>query len=345
MGEVPNLAQLFACPPPIWTPQIEPPYSLQCFTYHSMHCIIVLATLFVTSCYWSAVPANTISSEVFDRLNITLTNSTDPLWSPSNGARELKWDQPIQLLSRCWCDFTRTPFFDNLDVQAWEKDSVLVHPVPAPLEPSASPSGSGGGVSHGRMGAGSVPGSELDNGSKNSPLGLTRRLLGYVVPKRFFRQSQSTANLSTSAPGSTSASTSSSVSATNTTKRGGGFMYWLLQKGDDKSDKPPAPPSPRQPARISNTNLATATPMPPPPEGTPPTLPPKSVLRPLFIPTLLLRPITHWRFRWPSRTTGKVQGPKLPWFRRRYDLRRHGIGIVLDFGWGRGENGERIGPA
>ena len=99
-----------------------------------MHCVIVLATLFVTSSYWSAVLAKTISPEVFDQLKITLTNSTESLDPPLNSVRELKWDQPIQLLSRCWCDFTRTPFFDNFDVRAWERDSILAHPVPAPPE-------------------------------------------------------------------------------------------------------------------------------------------------------------------------------------------------------------------
>ena len=305
-----------------------------------MHCIIVLATLFVTSCYWSAVPANTISPEVFDRLNITLTNSTDPLWSPHNEVRELKWDQPIQLLSRCWCDFTRTPFFDTLDVRVWEKDSVLAHPMPAPPETSPPP---GGAVS---TGAGPIPLSRLDNSSKNGPPGLTRRLLGYVVPKRFFRQSPSTVSVSTSSSAPTPVSTSSSASASNTAKGGGGFMRrWLRKGGSGNASDEPAPPSPRQPARMSNNNLATATPVPPPPGVTPPMPLPKSRFRPLFFPSILLRPFTHWRFRWPSKTTGKVQGPNLPWFRRRYDLSRHGIGIVLDFGWGRGENGESIGPA
>ena len=306
-----------------------------------MHCIIVLATLFMTSCYWSAVPANTISPEVFDRLNITLTDSADPLWSPSNGVRELNLHQPIQLLSRCWCDFTRTPFFDNLDVQAWEKDSVVAHPVPALPETSPPPSEAVSNC------ADSPPVVRLDNGGENPPLGLTRRLLGYVDPKRFFQQSPSTPRASTSSCAPQSASTSSPASAANTIKGGRGFMRRWLQKGRDgnTSDKLPAPPSPRQPPRISSPTLATATPAPPPPGVAPPTPPPKSLFRPLFLPSILLRPITHWRFRWPSKTTGKAQGPKLPWFRRRYDLRRHGIGIVLDLGWGRGENGEPIGPA
>lgn len=306
-----------------------------------MHCIIVLATLFMTSCYWSAVPANTISSAVFDRLNITLTDSADPLWSPSNGVRELNLHQPIQLLSRCWCDFTRTPFFDNLDVQAWERDSVIAHPMPALPETSAPPSEAASNCTD------SAPVVRLDNGGENPPLGLTRRLLGYVDPKRFFQQSASTARASTSSCAPQSASMSSSASAANTLKGGRGFMRRWFQKGrgGNTSDKPPAPPSPRQPPRISKPTLATATPAPPPPGVAPPTPPPKSLFRPLFLPSILLRPITHWRFRWPSKTTGKAQGPKLPWFRRRYDLRRHGIGIVLDLGWGRGENGEPIGPA
>jgi len=306
-----------------------------------MHCIIVLATLFVTSCYWSAVPANTISSEVFDQLNITLTNSTDPQWVPFNAQRELKWDQPVQLLSRCWCDFTRTPFFDNLDMWEWEKDSVLAHPIPAPLEPSPLSSQSEG-VSNGDTDVGSVPVSKLDKGSKGIALGLTRRLLGYVVPKRFLGRTPSTSRPSTSITSSTSAATTRP--AVNTAKGGGGFMQWWRQKGGT-ANKLTAAPSPRQPVHMSNPNFPTVTPEPPPLEVAPPAPPPKSIFRPLFFPSILLRPITHWRFRWPSKATGKVQGPKLPWFRRRYDLSRHGIGVILDFGWGSGGNGEPIGPA
>jgi len=309
-----------------------------------MHCIIVLATLFVTSCYWSTVPANTISPGVLDQLNITLTNSTEPLEPPLNGVRELKWDQPIQLLSRCWCDFTRTPFFDTFDVQAWDRDSVLVHPMPALPESLPLPSEPGAGVLDGNLDASSVPDSEL--GSNNVPLSLPRRLLGYVVPRRLFRQSPSASGLSNSTSTAIPASTTSSASAVTTTKARGLFHRWL--RGG--SNKPPAAPSPRQPPRaqthISNSNPATVT-------TTSVSLPaevaltPKPVLRPLFIPSILLRPFTHWRFRWPSssKTKGKVQDAKLPWLRRRYDLRRYGIGIILDFGWGRGENGGGIGPA
>ena len=310
-----------------------------------MHCIIVLATLFVTSCYWSAVPANTISSEVFDRLNITLTNSTDPQWGPFNAPRELKWDQPIQLLSRCWCDFTRNPFFDNLDVSAWERDSVLAHPISSPLEPSPPPQS--GGVSNGDIGADSVPVSGLDKYSQSAAPGLARRLLGYVVPKRFFGQSPSTSSGSTSTSASTFAPTTRPASAANSAKGGGGFMQWWRQKGVGTPDKPAAAPSPRQPAHVSNINRPTVPSVSSPPEvaSLPLPPPPKSIFRPLFFPSILLRPITHWRFQRPSKATGKVQGPKLPWFRRRYDLSRHGIGIVLDFGWGWGEKGEAIGPA
>jgi hypothetical protein len=312
-----------------------------------MHCIIVLATLFVTSCYWSAVPANTISPEVLNRLNITLTNSTDPQWVPFNAARELKWDQPVQLLSRCWCDFTRTPFFHNLDVRTWEKDSVFAHPMPTPLERSP-PLSEPGGVSNRDTDVGFVPVSELDTDNKNAAPGLTRRLLGYVVPKRFLGQSPPTPSPSSSITASTSAATSRSASSVNNSTGGGGFMQRWRQKGGGTSDKPAAAPSPCHPAHISNTNPATVTPVAPPPsppEVTPPTPSLKSIFRPLFFPSILLRPITHWRFRWPSKATGKVQGPKLPWLRRRYDLRRHGVGIVLDFGWGYGESGEPIGPA
>ena len=305
-----------------------------------MHCIIVLATLFVTSCYWSAVPANTISSDILDQLNITLTNSTEPQLVPFNAPRVLKWDEPVQLLSRCWCDFTRSPFFDNLDVRVWEKDSVLAHPIPSTLGPSPT-LGQSGGASNVDI---DVPISEPDKCSKSAAPGLTRRLLGYVVPKRFLGQSPSTSSASTPTTASTPAATTNPASAVNTASSGGRFMQWWRQKGGETSDKPAAATSPPQPAHVSNTDRATATPVPTPLEVALPAPPPKSIFRPLLFPSILLRPITHWRFRWPSKAIGKLQGPKLPWFRRRYNFSRHGMGIILDFGWGWGKNGEPIGP-
>jgi hypothetical protein len=81
-----------------------------------------------------------------------------------------------------------------------------------------------------------------------------------------------------------------------------------------------------------NTNPATATATSKrfPPGITLPAPPPKFIFRPLFVPGILLRPITHWLFRSPSKAIGKVQGPKLPRLRR-YDLSRYGIGIVVGF--------------
>ena len=153
----------------------------------------------MTSCYRSAVPANIVSPEVFNELNTTVSNSTDPLWSLSMGRGNENGTSRFGFSLGAGVTLLALRSSTIWTLGHWERTVFL----PAPLEPSAPPSGSGGGVSHGRTGAGSVPVSKVDNGSKNAPLSLTRGLLGYAVPKRVFRQSQSTANISTSAPAST----------------------------------------------------------------------------------------------------------------------------------------------
>jgi hypothetical protein len=184
-------------------------------------------------------------------------------------------------------------------------------------------------VAIGDLDAGSVLAPELDGGNKNVPPSLTRKLLGYIVPKRFLRQPPPSASHSTA---STSTSTSSSASSANTAKGGEGFIRRWLRKSGDTPDKQPAPPSPRQPARIPNTkhqsrncNLdALST------RDYATRAPTQVNLPPSVYP---LRPITHWLFRSPSKAIGKVQGPKLPLLRR-YDLESASC-------WTLGGDGER----
>src|SRR5258708_40258384 len=88
-------------------------------------------------------------------------------------------------------------------------------------------------VSSGDMDAGPGPVSYLGTSSKNAPPNLARRLLAYVVPKRFSQQqSPSTSSLPAPTPTSTSASTSSSTPATNSTEGGGGLMHPWFWSGD-----------------------------------------------------------------------------------------------------------------
>ncbi|CCA69392.1 hypothetical protein PIIN_03292 [Serendipita indica DSM 11827] len=75
------------------------------------YCILILVASFLSSCYWSAIPPSSFSPESLSALNAT----------------ELKaiWDMnSIELLSRCWCDFQRTPFFGHFNETKWEIDSL-----------------------------------------------------------------------------------------------------------------------------------------------------------------------------------------------------------------------------
>ncbi|KIM34048.1 hypothetical protein M408DRAFT_13712 [Serendipita vermifera MAFF 305830] len=75
------------------------------------YCIAILIGLFLTTCSWSSV-----TPSAFEQASLSALNATelDVTWQMSS----------IALLSRCWCDFQRTPFFGYYNTTQWEEDSI-----------------------------------------------------------------------------------------------------------------------------------------------------------------------------------------------------------------------------
>lgn len=91
-------------------------------SFHSFYCIVLLATLFVSSCYWQPFPLDTPLSAPWaenittfaEALNSTLSsNYTGPI------------PPVIRAVDRCWCDIARGGFFVPFNVSEWERASVL----------------------------------------------------------------------------------------------------------------------------------------------------------------------------------------------------------------------------
>ncbi|KAG6918672.1 hypothetical protein DXG01_012489 [Tephrocybe rancida] len=85
------------------------------------YCIVLLTTLFVSSCYWQPFPLDSPLSTPWAE-NITtfaeaLSNSLGP-----NYPKPLP--EVMQAVDRCWCDFSSGGFFEPFNVTHWEYVSV-----------------------------------------------------------------------------------------------------------------------------------------------------------------------------------------------------------------------------
>ena len=96
-------------------PPCSPPPSPP-LTPASFYCIVLLSTLFVTSCYWHPFPLDTPLSVPW---SANITSFADALNAslPSN----FSYSRPavIRAVDRCWCDFS-AGLFDPFNVSHWE---------------------------------------------------------------------------------------------------------------------------------------------------------------------------------------------------------------------------------
>jgi len=96
-----------------------------CFSFY---CIVLLTTLFVSSCYWQPFslddPLTTPWSE-----NITTFADALKASLPANSTPA--FPSVMRAVDRCWCDFTGS-FFEPFDISHWEYLSV--HKVTQDLE-------------------------------------------------------------------------------------------------------------------------------------------------------------------------------------------------------------------
>ncbi|KAJ6569630.1 hypothetical protein B0H19DRAFT_1219467 [Mycena capillaripes] len=108
---------------------IAPPYFLVLFLLSlfiqakpCFYCIVVLVTLFFSSCYWQPFP---IDSPLSTPWADNITTFAEAL----NATLSTPYNKPIppvmSTLDRCWCDFWGGGFFDPYNVSQWERSSVL----------------------------------------------------------------------------------------------------------------------------------------------------------------------------------------------------------------------------
>ncbi|KIK97888.1 hypothetical protein PAXRUDRAFT_135380, partial [Paxillus rubicundulus Ve08.2h10] len=106
-----------------------PPYFLVLFLFtlalHArpcFYCIVLLAALFLSSCYWQSFPLDA-------RLSAPWADDVTTFYEALNATirpelKLLEFTPPImRVADRCWCDFA-SGAFEPYDIQKWERDSV-----------------------------------------------------------------------------------------------------------------------------------------------------------------------------------------------------------------------------
>ncbi|KAG8220171.1 hypothetical protein J3R82DRAFT_1204 [Butyriboletus roseoflavus] len=97
---------------------LEAPHSRDC----SFYCIILLAALFLSSCYWQSFPLDAHLAIPWAD-NITTFSEALNATIPAH-LKILDPTPPIvRVADRCWCDFA-SGLFEPYDVQKWERDSI-----------------------------------------------------------------------------------------------------------------------------------------------------------------------------------------------------------------------------
>ncbi|KAF9234959.1 hypothetical protein BU15DRAFT_89777 [Melanogaster broomeanus] len=121
-----------------------PPYFLVLFlitlALHArpcFYCIILLAALFLSSCYWQSFPLDARLSVPWADNVTTFYEALNATIRPDLNLHEFT-PPIIRVADRCWCDFA-SGFFERYDVQKWERDSVEEGPAePSPTSGSST---------------------------------------------------------------------------------------------------------------------------------------------------------------------------------------------------------------
>lgn len=155
-----------------------PPYFLVLFLFTlSLHarpcfyCIILLAALFLSSCYWQSFPLHAPLSAPWADNITTFHEALNASISQKLDVFEVA-PPIIRVPDRCWCDFT-FGVFEPYDVQKWERDSVerAVAEIENQLKARlASPPDETESASTLDSGEGSVSGSQVSPGQRHTVL-------------------------------------------------------------------------------------------------------------------------------------------------------------------------------
>ncbi|KJA29358.1 hypothetical protein HYPSUDRAFT_211239 [Hypholoma sublateritium FD-334 SS-4] len=105
-----------------------PPYFLLLFlvsiTIHAkpcFYCIILLTTLFISTCYWQPFPVDTPLSTPWAE-NITTFAAALNATLMANYSRPLP--PAIRAVDRCWCDLGAGGLFEPYNISQWEHNTV-----------------------------------------------------------------------------------------------------------------------------------------------------------------------------------------------------------------------------
>ncbi|KAF9456796.1 hypothetical protein BDZ94DRAFT_1274742 [Collybia nuda] len=105
-----------------------PPYFLLLFlfslTLHAkpcFYCIVLLTTLFVSSCYWQPFPLDSPLSSPWDN---NITTFAEALNATITSSYPKPLPDVMQTVDRCWCDFSAGGFFEPFNVSHWEHVSI-----------------------------------------------------------------------------------------------------------------------------------------------------------------------------------------------------------------------------
>ncbi|KAJ3920263.1 hypothetical protein F5877DRAFT_38524, partial [Lentinula edodes] len=85
------------------------------------YCIILLSTLFVSTCYWSPIPLDAPLSVPWAENITTFREGLTSTLSPSYSKPLPSMIQPAD---RCWCDLSTAGFFEPFNTSLWERISV-----------------------------------------------------------------------------------------------------------------------------------------------------------------------------------------------------------------------------
>ncbi|KAF9020338.1 hypothetical protein BDZ89DRAFT_991983 [Hymenopellis radicata] len=108
-----------------------PPYFLLLFIFSlTMHakpcfyCIVLISSIFVSSCYWQPFSLDTSLATPWSE-NVT-TYGEALLWSlpPDIANNTESLPTSIRAADRCWCDMSSGSFFEPFNVTRWEHNTV-----------------------------------------------------------------------------------------------------------------------------------------------------------------------------------------------------------------------------
>lgn len=88
----------------------------------SFYCIVLLAALFLSSCYWQSFPLDAHLSGPWTHNVTTFSDALNAALPPHLTTLNFS-PLIIRVADRCWCDFA-SGLFEPYDVQKWEMDSI-----------------------------------------------------------------------------------------------------------------------------------------------------------------------------------------------------------------------------